>query len=692
MATISEAMAIAVRHHQAGELDDAKHIYEQVLQAVPDHPDASHLLGVIAHQNGQNQLAIEHIRRAIALDPQAAAYHCNLGVAYRALHRLDKAAACYRRALDIVPDYAEAYNNLGNIHNARNESHEAIACCQKALLIRPDYAEAHSNLGNALQNQGKSEEAVASYQRALQLKPDLVTAHAKLGIAYVQLRRLEEAAASFQRAVELDPEDTDAYNLLGLTLKDLHRSEEAVAAFREALRINPDQPITELRIATTFPVVFLDNREIDQYRARLMADLKRLSEKGLCLDLSTPFFAGCHPPWGLLYHGRDNRPLKEAFADVFRGCFPRRVRTVRTGRPRVGFVVTKGHEGIFLKFMGGILERMDPDLFEVFVVCSRKRVAGFRRMIANQSIQFLPVPERFDRIVEAIWGAQFDLLYYWEVGTDAANYFLPFCRLAPVQCTSTGIPDTSGIPEMDCYLLCEHLATEDVDRHYTETLVRTKTPLVYLYVARHQMPDRPKPREAFGFTADQHLYLCPQKIEKIHPDLDPILAAILRRDPLGVVALVCAGQGSAVEKLRSRLAATVPDVVDRIVMLPRQEFPEYLSLVAAADVLLDTLHYSGGTTSYDAFSLGKPVVTLPSRFVAGRGTFGAYKMMGVMDCVASDPDDYVDIAVRLATDADYRATVSGRIWAASHVLFENVEAVRELEQVFGELIGRARTA
>lgn len=688
MATIPEAMSIAVNHHQAGRLDDAKLIYEQVLQVVPDHPDALHLLGVIAHQNGNHQVAIEQIRRAIKSNPHAAAYYGNLGVAYRASGRVDEAVACYRRALEIAPEYAEAHNNLGNLLNRLDMPDEALACCQRALQIRPDYAEAHDNLGNALQAQGRLDEAVATYQRALQGNPGLAETHRNLGFAYMQQRKLDEAAACFRRAVQLSPDKAEVHNLLGLALKDLGRNREAEASFRQSLRIDPDQRLTEVRIATNCPIVFHTNQQIDQYRNKLLADLRRLSKKAFRIDLSDPGFVGCQPPWNLLYHGRDNRPIKEAHARVFHGCFPRYAPTVRAGRPRVGFVVTDGHEGIFLKFMRGILERMNPELFEVFVICSRKKADRFHALASSGSIRILPLSEQFDRILETMWAARFDLLYYWEVGSDALSYFLPFCRLARVQCTSMGIPDTSGIPEMDYYLSCEHGETEDADLHYTETLVRTKTTLAYL--PRRQIPDAAKPREAFGFSADQHLYLCPQKIEKLHPDLDPILAAILRRDPLGAVVLVCVRPGRSVDTLRRRLAVTMPDVIDRIVMLPRQDFPDYLSLLAAADVLLDPLHYSGGTTTYDALSMGKPIVTLPSEFLAGRGTLGCYKIMGVMDCVASDPKQYVVIALRLATDTDYRATVVKRIRAASGLLFENLEAVRELERVFGELTERAR--
>ena len=105
MATIPAALAIAFQHHQAGRLAEAEQIYRQILAAEPNHADALHLLGVIAHQMGRHEVAVEYIGRAIGLKADAAAYHNSLGEARRALRRLPEALACYRRALELEPGF-----------------------------------------------------------------------------------------------------------------------------------------------------------------------------------------------------------------------------------------------------------------------------------------------------------------------------------------------------------------------------------------------------------------------------------------------------------------------------------------------------------------------------------------------------------------------------------------------------------
>ncbi len=240
MATIPEALAIAVRHHQAGQLQVAAQIYRRILTVQPNHADALHLLGVIASQVGKHEVAVEYIERAIRLQGNTAAFHANLGGAYRALHRMPEAIASCRRAVELKPDYAEAHNNLGVAFKDQGNLKEAAACYHRALELKPDYADAHGNLGAAFQVQGKLDEAVACYVRALDLKPDCAELHNNLGIAFKGQGKTKEAVACYHRAVELRPNYADAHNNLGNALKDQGKLDEAVACYRRAVELEPD--------------------------------------------------------------------------------------------------------------------------------------------------------------------------------------------------------------------------------------------------------------------------------------------------------------------------------------------------------------------------------------------------------------------------------------------------------------------
>jgi tetratricopeptide (TPR) repeat protein len=180
--TVQDALQAAIAHHRANRLAEAEGVYREILAAFPDQPDALYLLGLLAHQVGRSDAAVELIGRAIALAPGQAARHVTLGDAYGVLGRLDEAIASYRQALAIQPDYAEAHNNLGNALQDQRQLEDAIVHYQRALTIRPDYAEAHNDLDAALEARGELDDAIACYRRAAALRADYLRACQRIDI------------------------------------------------------------------------------------------------------------------------------------------------------------------------------------------------------------------------------------------------------------------------------------------------------------------------------------------------------------------------------------------------------------------------------------------------------------------------------------------------------------------------------
>jgi tetratricopeptide (TPR) repeat protein len=212
MATISEALAIAIRHHQAGRLQAAEQLYRQILAIQPNHADALHFLGVVAHQVGKHEVAVEHIQRAIELNGTDAALPNNLGAAYRALCKIPEAIACYRRALELKPDYAEAHNNLGAMLNDQRKPDEAMACYRRALELKPDYAEAHNNLGLALKQTGDLPGAEHSFRAALACNSRFVVA--QYNLAQLLGGNLPQQDLAAGRRLLEETELTDAERLM----------------------------------------------------------------------------------------------------------------------------------------------------------------------------------------------------------------------------------------------------------------------------------------------------------------------------------------------------------------------------------------------------------------------------------------------------------------------------------------------
>jgi tetratricopeptide (TPR) repeat protein len=233
---LNEAVAL----HQQGRLQEAVTLYSDILKVQPQHFDAIHLLGVIADQFKNHQLAADLIAQAISINPDNADAYFNRGNALKELNQLDAAVASYEKAIKLKPNYASACNNQGVVLHRLNQHAAAVSSYDKAVRIDPNYAEAFFNRGVALQELDRIDEALASYNRAAALKPDYAAAHYNGGVVLHKLKRFDEALASYNRAIALDPDYAEAYVNRGVILQELKRFDEALASYDAAIAIRPD--------------------------------------------------------------------------------------------------------------------------------------------------------------------------------------------------------------------------------------------------------------------------------------------------------------------------------------------------------------------------------------------------------------------------------------------------------------------
>lgn len=264
----------AMRHHQAGQLQQAESLYRQILQATPNDAEALHGLGLIAYQVGQFQAAVDLMGRAIAARPGVARFHNHLAGALQGLGRLDEARAQFERALALNPQSATVLNNFGNLLRrvgrieqaidyfgraieaspamveARvnlaaalvdaGRADEAVVVAREAVSLHPALAEAHNNLANALKAAGHLEAAAEEACTSLRLKPNYRDANLTLGHIRSAQARHAEAADVYQTAIASGGGDAPTLNMLAVALLHVHRIEEARAAIEQAIQLQPD--------------------------------------------------------------------------------------------------------------------------------------------------------------------------------------------------------------------------------------------------------------------------------------------------------------------------------------------------------------------------------------------------------------------------------------------------------------------
>lgn len=180
------ALQTAMAQHQAGSLPQAEALYKQVLQTLPNQPDALHLLGLISKQKGDLKTAAQLMRKALAVNPNYVEAYVNLGATLQEQNNLSEAADCYRKAIALRPNYAEVHSNLGVVLKTQEHLHESAECFVRALELNPSSTETFVNLDTLLKEMAAPDEALMYYRKVLAISPKLIAAQQG---AYLALSR-----------------------------------------------------------------------------------------------------------------------------------------------------------------------------------------------------------------------------------------------------------------------------------------------------------------------------------------------------------------------------------------------------------------------------------------------------------------------------------------------------------------------
>ncbi|WP_042695502.1 tetratricopeptide repeat protein [Azospirillum sp. B506] len=247
MVTVSQALLIALDHHQAGRMAEAEDIYRRILGADPGHADAMQLLGVLAAQTGRLAEADSRLRLAVALRPDAAGGWSNLAGVRQSAGSLDPAVRLYGWALRLLPDLADAHASRAAALRRLGQGPAALSASGLALALAPDHADALANRAAALLSCGDAPSAERCARRSLRLNAGSPIAHATLASACAAQRRWAEAEATARAALSIDRSTAEAWEVLGSVLAKLGRFPDALEAFAAAERLRPGPSLQAAR-------------------------------------------------------------------------------------------------------------------------------------------------------------------------------------------------------------------------------------------------------------------------------------------------------------------------------------------------------------------------------------------------------------------------------------------------------------
>lgn len=627
----------------------------------PHSPDELHRLGVAAYTAGDLEQARHLFHRLLLVQPENYIAWSNHGVACRSLGDRAAAQQSFERALELSPDYADAWNNLGTIFE-QTDLQRAMDC----------------------------------FRHALQLQPDLVDACNNLALCYKRQQQFAAAAAWYRQSLVFDPAQPAIWYRLAEMLEQNSDVEGAREAYARSLDLVADDAI-RLKMETLLPVIIPSADELVPLREALLRRLGDLRQHALHSE--RPWEKG-RVFFYLAYHGKNDLLFHQQLAELYRQACPEltwQAPHLTTARPaekriRIGFISRFFYTHTIAKLNIGLIERLDRTRFHVSVLLID---AGIRdemtQRFAAAADNFVALPADFYAMREQVAAQEFDILVYTDIGMEPFSYFLAFSRLALVQCVTWGHPATTGIDTVDWFISHAAAETQTSRFSYSERLFCLSNAAAPACYARLNLPPSDKTRQDFGLSEQKTVYYCPQPPFKLHPDFDQLLRGILTRDTEGVVVLLRGAASGAEAAVRQRFGRAMPELLDRILFMNPLPYADYIKMLQLADVVLDTPHFSGGSSSVEALAVGAPVVTIPSAYLKGRLTAAWYQRIGVTDCIADDEEEYVALAVRLAHDSAFRETVCRRIRATNHLLFDDHQTVSELETFFETVLCERKT-
>jgi predicted O-linked N-acetylglucosamine transferase (SPINDLY family) len=633
-------------YQQAGKLQEAEQCYRQILATQPNHAEALHLLGILAHGDKKYDEAIRLISRAIQISPDNPNYYTNLGTAFKLRNKFDEAIMSYRKAVSIKPDFPEAWYNMGNALKAKKRMDEAFSCYHRVIQLKPDYADAYNNMGTGLKDLGRLDEAVPYFQKAIEVKPDFIEVYYNLGCVLKDMGKIEEAIPCFQKVIQFKPHFTDAYDSLA------HQYQHACDW-------------------DAYPAL---QRRIDELsRENLKKGLKAIENPfaNISRHADPAYNLEVAKSWA-----NDIKPHASPFSYQNRSD---------RQKLRIGYLSNDFRNHPVAHLIAGLFKVHDRKEFQIFCYSYGWNDGSvYRQSIQQDCDRFVDLFGLNDEdAARRIHEDGVDILVDLMGHTKSNRLEICALRPAPIQITYLGFPGTSGAKFFD-YMISDRIVTpESHAQWYSEQLVFM--PDCY-QVNDHLQPISEKQikRADVGLPENAFVFCSFNQPHKIEPVMFDVWMNILRQVPNSVLWLLWRSQ--ITENNLKKEAKKRGIHPGRLIFTPKVPKDEHLARHKLADLALDTRIYNGHTTTSDALWAGVPVVAMTGTHFASRVSSSILNAVG-LPLITRNLQEYETLVLRLVNNPNELNIIRQKL--AKHrltqPLFDTPRFARNLENAYRQI-------
>ena len=554
-----------------------------------------------------------------------------------------------------------------------------------ALQASPDHSEVHYLTGVIKLRLGEGEQAEFHLRKASEANPADPERQVHLGRALLFLNRLADAQAVALSLTQRFPAYANAHRLLGEILHRADDTDGAITAYRRVLALTPGG----MDVAVASRIGTLLNTQGDHAAARAMF------EQAMAADQRDPMLAGIvayaanawsdlTPQQLFAMHTEIGRRIKAV--SPFRA--PPLTNTREPERPlRIAYMTPDARQHSASFFIEAILSHHDRRAFDVGLYSNAKRSAdAATERLASRCDRYVTVTGMTEQQAAArIIEDRNDVLVDLAGHTAGAGVWLLRSRIAPVQVTYLGYPNTTAMPCADLRIVDSTTDPIGSDALATERLARLD-PCFLCYTPPGDIPSPEADKEPRPFTFGSF-----NSLHKHSPATIALFAAVLKAVPGS--RLVVKAKGLASSDAKTRFVREFEGHGVDAARLDLRSFVRdqhgHLAVYRTIDVALDTTPYNGTTTTCEALLMGVPVVTLLGDRHAARVSASLLRAVGgpFAELVAGSAEEFIRLAVTLA-DAQSPLSHSLVDRAANRIRFlesplcDGPAFVRRLEGVY----------
>jgi protein O-GlcNAc transferase len=590
----------AITLHKKNEFEQARNLYEKIIEQEPKNFEATHLFACLNMQLKNFEYAFKLIDRSININPLHHAPHNNLGVIFRELKEYEKAIKAFTKAIELNPNYAEAYNNLAISLKDIKLYEEAITNFNKAIELKKNYAEAYNNLGVLFSETNNYKNALKNFEIAINIKQNYIEAFLNIANIYLNIEKYNEAYKFFEIALKLNPKLDDG-------------------------------SIFEIKTQTNDWIDF--DKNISDLKGRILSNkiiVKPFLTKILFDD---PNFLKENSINYANSKGLNNKLLNK-------------IKCNNKEKIVIGYFSSDFKDHAIGQLIVELLELHDKKKFEIIGFYNDNVEDDLTIRIKKSFNKFYNIKNLTNsKVISLTKDLKVDIAIDLNGYTKNSRVDIFSERFCPLQISFLGYPGTSGINNIDYLIADKNLIPEKNKKHYTEKIIYLPNCYQPSDSGRLVM-DKKLTRDKFNLKNNQFVFCCFNTAHKINPKIFDSWANILRETNNSVIWL---SESNNISQKNLKQEAIIRKIdPERIIFCKRTSSQEHIKRYQLADLFLDTFPYGAHTTANEALFSGLPIVTIIGESFQSRVCSSLLATVDLKELITNSYKEYENLAINIA--------------------------------------------